>query len=454
MVEERKVGLLSEREDLEARFRNLSSQIGAEKRAGRDASLLIAECADITARLASLREDEELSRPPTGGTVVAKLHADVIQDGKRLADLRSDLEDLIAHSKTRSPFLTWEWLYPWWCHYGIGHRLRVVTARDGGGRLIAFAPLMVRRESRRRGFLRESVLRLIGTGDGPRADLLAFPARTGYERAGLSALWDRILDGSDEWDVARLEHVSPFEDGTVLVHTLLESAGRSVNLQSEPICRFGPLGASFEEFVASVPVATRRWKLRVGDRAFRAEHPTLEYVEVHEHAAVEAQIRELAALSVRRLRRQGRRSSWEDARSIECRLEIARRFQERGWLRLDTARVKGAAVAALMTFAYRGVWYLYQLSLDDEFSRFSPGHHLLAHRIRRSIEEGLTDLNLLGGDHEYKKEYAAGGASQLTVVIQGRRPASLMKAGVDLWLEALGRLRPALAAQRASENWR
>src|SRR5712692_8540819 len=80
-----------------------------------------------------------------------------IEDVEAFRRLRTEWNDLLAASDADCVFLTWEWLFTWWKHFGAGLRLAILAVRDRG-ELVGIAPLALRR---RLGF---PVLEFLGSG--------------------------------------------------------------------------------------------------------------------------------------------------------------------------------------------------------------------------------------------------------------------------------------------------
>jgi CelD/BcsL family acetyltransferase involved in cellulose biosynthesis len=66
------------------------------------------------------------------------LSLDEVRDENALQALQAEWTTLLAQSQEATPFQSWEWVYPWWCHYRQGS-LCVYTIREDG-RLVALLP--------------------------------------------------------------------------------------------------------------------------------------------------------------------------------------------------------------------------------------------------------------------------------------------------------------------------
>jgi len=103
-----------------------------------------------------------------------------IKDFEAFGSLRDAWNLLLQNNPVQDAFLTWEWLYTWWKHYGKPRELWLITAWIAE-ELVGIAPLML--EERRKYSLRLRVLCSLGTPD---IDVGGFIVREGDE-TGLQA---------------------------------------------------------------------------------------------------------------------------------------------------------------------------------------------------------------------------------------------------------------------------
>jgi CelD/BcsL family acetyltransferase involved in cellulose biosynthesis len=88
--------------------------------------------------------EQTQTRPTSSpaGAVTWSVQVRRADDG--LAGLGDDWDDLVARCAAATPFQSYAWLESWWRTYGTPGTLRLVLIRHGG-RLVAAAPLMLRR---------------------------------------------------------------------------------------------------------------------------------------------------------------------------------------------------------------------------------------------------------------------------------------------------------------------
>src|SRR3990170_7916708 len=69
-----------------------------------------------------------------------------INDTKRFFELKNEWNKVLEKSKDNNVFLTWEFLFTFWNHFGSGKKLRILVIEDKK-EIIAIAPLRQSRYS-------------------------------------------------------------------------------------------------------------------------------------------------------------------------------------------------------------------------------------------------------------------------------------------------------------------
>lgn len=86
---------------------------------------------------------------------------------------------------------------------------------------------------------------------------------------------------------------------------------------------------------------------------------------------------------------------------------VARAFDALGALRLSWLEVGSAPMAAVLSFADRDAWRVYNSAFDHEQRALAPGMVLMSESIRLAAAEGITTFDLLRGDEPYKYRFGA-----------------------------------------------
>lgn len=86
--------------------------------------------------------------------------------------------------------------------------------------------------------------------------------------------------------------------------------------------------------------------------------------------------------------------------------DVARRFAERGWLRLGVLTRDGVPLAAQLWFSAGRTVAIFKLVFDEQFADLSPGSVLTTHLMREVIDDdGARVIDFLSGDDGYKRQW-------------------------------------------------
>lgn len=107
-------------------------------------------------------------------------------------------------------------------------------------------------------------------------------------------------------------------------------------------------------------------------------------------------------------------SGWKgrNGTALRCQPEALRLYRSfalgaarRGWLRLSILECSGVPVAASLGCAFAGKGLRLKSAFDERHSDDSPGLVLLAEDLRRSVDEGLREYDLLGMPQGHKMRW-------------------------------------------------
>lgn len=337
-------------------------------------------------------------RPAPGGP----LHVDRVDDLAGFAGLCHEWNTLLGRSGERSPFLTWEWLYPWWKHLGQGADLYLLTVRDVSGRLVGLAPLFRSRIAQSFGARR---LQFLGTGKVA-SDYLNFVVEPVEGCGVLAALVDYLIAHREEWDVLSLTDVDGDAWTLSMVGTLFRTRGFDATFSLEPgfPCPYARLDGGWEAYLRA---RSSRLRHQIKQRgAILAERYGARFQTVDRAAELPRAIDSLITLHRARRAAVGGTTAFEDESVVAFLREATPLLQERGWLRLYGLVVGERPLAVLYGLAYRGTFYDYQKGLDVESSKWGAGTVLQGLSVQHACGEGMTEFDFLRGDESYKDRWA------------------------------------------------
>jgi len=317
-----------------------------------------------------------------------------IEDLTGFEKLREEWNELLQDSPSNCFFLTWEWLYTWWKHLSEDRKLFIITVRSGR-KLSAIAPLALRPP--RLTLSPFLLLEFLGTGSVG-SDYLDLIIRQGEEQETLRALAEYLFR---EKRMVQLTQVKKGSSSAEKFAAQLRQRGWSLLETKTEVCPFINLsGQSWESYLSSLGQAHRNNFKR------RLKNLTKQFDVQFDIADSEEQRREVIKrlIDLHNGRWQGRGGStaFHTSGLISFHEELSRLALERGWLRLYVLRLNGKPAASLYGFKYERVFYFYQSGFDSQYMKQSVGLVTMGLAIKRAIEEGLEEYDLLHGDEQYK----------------------------------------------------
>jgi len=266
--------------------------------------------------------------------------------------------------------------------------------------LAALAPLGVRLPSLFRPRL-FSVQEFLGSGNAG-SDYLDFIVRRGCEPEARQAFASYLAGERLMFDWTQLKRGGCFAAG---VASLLGEMGWRVSETRTNTCPFIRLaGKSWESYLATLGAEhrynfNRKWKRINRD-----------YVVQFEQVRTEEQCREsidlVVALHNMRWRERGGSNAFHTRGLVEFHRELSQIALKRGWLRLYVLRLDGKPAAGLYGFLYHRTFYFYQSGFDAVYDKYSVGLVTMGLVIKRAIEEGAEEFDLLHGDEPYKSHWS------------------------------------------------
>jgi CelD/BcsL family acetyltransferase involved in cellulose biosynthesis len=304
---------------------------------------------------------------------------------------------LLARTGRGNPFLTWAWLRSWWTHYSprlSGASLHILLLRSGR-RLVGAAPLYRQRVS---GYGAGSLPRLgfIGDASGD-SDYLDFVIEPGMEAAAIEAFLDHF-EASD----CRILQLRSVPDSSPNLAILRESAAQRSYLTAvaETACLSVPLPAEWDAYLRALQPRFRG-RLRSLLRRLPAEHEG-EFGVCTDPGELATELPRMFELHGKRWRRAGEPGVFSEPLRRAFYHDMARRFLDRGRLRLYRLRLKDRAVAYEFCLEHEGRVYWLQHAADPACAPLSVGTAVKAHAIRGSIERGAAAYDLLAGAENHQ----------------------------------------------------
>ncbi len=303
-------------------------------------------------------------------------------------------------------FLTWEWLYTWARHYVGENRLRVLLAHGPGGQVVGIAPMYLRRALLYRVLgLRE--MRFLGTEEVCSA-YLDFIVSEKHKAGFLQAIYRYLHGGTDEgWDILTLQEVPAQSTTLDIWDRLVQEAGKVIETEGLTVCPVIDIRTGLDGFLEGIG-GDGRYNLQRKRRRL-AQAGTVSYSRVASLEDVPEAMEAFICLHQMRWERKAADGAFRSRRFTAFHREIAQRFIEKGWLRLDFLLLDGERIAGVYGYKYHGRYSYYLPGLNPGVEpHASPGILLLSHCVEEAVRDGCAEVDLLRGWADYKLAWATG----------------------------------------------
>jgi CelD/BcsL family acetyltransferase involved in cellulose biosynthesis len=344
----------------------------------------------------------------SAGSAVKTLACRVLSDFNDA--LRPLWLELLQRSERNELTQTPDWLLTWWQVFGNlqGRQLRLGCFYDGD-RLVGLAPLL-RRRHWYRGWLPFRRLELLASGepdaDGIYSNHIGILAGRGQEAAVAHRLVEAIHAGVfGSWD----EVVLPMMSADTAMPEQLVEAFRSAGYAAESTVMAGapyiPLPATWDDYLRGLSWSGRRNIQRALKAFDNWSKGTTELECIAAASDVDKGTRMLMDLHHDRWSSADQAGVFRSPLFLDFHARMMRTLAERGSLELLFLKAFGQPVAALYTMVWDNKVYAYQTGRrTDVPENLRPGTVQFALAIRRAIEHGRREFDLLADEAFYKSQ--------------------------------------------------
>ncbi|MDD1770605.1 MAG: GNAT family N-acetyltransferase [Methanomassiliicoccales archaeon] len=309
---------------------------------------------------------------------------------------------VLASCGEDSVFLTPEWLAAWWKHFGEGRTVRILRAVEDG-RAVGFGCLMV---SELGSLVKLKKLEFLASGPSDRLGMVAENGREDVTKALVEAVRQDI-----KWDVAELNDMK--EGGPTATQVLAAFEGAEISTEKVP---YVPISGDFKSYLAALSQNMRHNMTRTMRRNF--DDLSCSFVRHVAPEEIRTGMEDLFKLHGLRWASKGEDSAFTD-RAIAFVKEAAAALSKRGVPVVHALVTKDGPTAMSLGFEYNGRYLYYLSGLDPRFSKYGPGRCLLSKIIEEAHTRGLTEVDLLRGEEQYK--YQLGAVDRLNVSAKSTR---------------------------------
>jgi CelD/BcsL family acetyltransferase involved in cellulose biosynthesis len=348
---------------------------------------------------------------------VAQLSIEEITDVQSFSSLKEEWNVLLQKSADNNVFLTWEWLFTWWRHYGEGKQLMILLIKEGD-KIIGIAPFM-RVEYKRLGISVNVLENLCST----ECDYSGIILIENYQEciAFLLSYLKKLI--KEDKLVIRICHVP---DDAIFVNTLLKQRPPNyesifINTQPDGSCPYIELPATWDEYYRHLHKNGRK-KAKKIKREIKTiqENHKVEFKKYTQGDDIQDQLQILSTLHQKRWQERNISSKFTLPKVREFHLDVSKAFIEKNWMDLSFFYVDGTAISAGWGFNYCNQFYYMTSAFDPDYKHHNPGHIHTLTLIDEAIKNGLNRFDFLKGEEFFKTYWAHNQNNNIKIVMSSK----------------------------------
>ena len=343
-----------------------------------------------------------------------------VTDASEFESLREVWDELLEKSPDRNIYLTWEWLFTWWKHYGAGKQLNILLIQDDN-QTIGIVPLM--RSRYKKGLLDFNLLENIGTPTSDYGGIIL----TQKESEAMLALIGYLKKEMASCDlILRMSQIREDSQFISLLRQLYPTFSNSLICDEREIASpYVLLPATWNEYFGSFSSKTRN-TLRRKWRSLEKEHD-IQFKKCNLDDNIADSVHAFSELHQKGWQSRNIKGVFADTKAEEFFLDIASIFSKKGWLNLSFLLVDGDLASAVYGFECDQKFYYTIPAFNPGYSKYSPGNLHIMRLVEYSIGKGLKEFDFLRGDEAYKLRWHTVSRNNIQIVIMERKPLSNLR---------------------------
>jgi CelD/BcsL family acetyltransferase involved in cellulose biosynthesis len=294
-------------------------------------------------------------------------------------------------------FLTWEWLFTWWEHFGKGRKPLVLFVEDGD-EILAIAPLMLS-EYKLPGFGTVKKVEFIGTRHSDYGNFIILRRATEC----LKLIIDHLLDTITDWDWIELKEVPETNENAAYLKTLFSNSPKGLELKKRVcnVCPYISLPNSFDLLMRGLSKNMRQNIRKYSKKVGKQYHLELNKYDEAGFSVKTAMDLFIKLHEMRWVSKDLPGVFREDTlRAFH--MNVAECLAKEGWLGLYFLMADGEPVSAQYTYEYGQKMYYYLAGFDPNCSDYSIGNLTTFALLEKCMEKGFREYDMMRGNESYK----------------------------------------------------
>jgi CelD/BcsL family acetyltransferase involved in cellulose biosynthesis len=368
---------------------------------------------DLVSEFGGMKTAISFTEKYTGSLVIEE-----INDIEKFRDLKEAWNDLLQKGSDNNIFLTWEWLFIWWQHFGGENKLRIVIIKEAG-KIIGIAPLMQKKY--RKGFLSVDVLENLCSEECDYSGIIL--AEKSHEVLTLLGKYvAKVI--KDENLIVRMYHIPENSTFLTLLREQYPLFSKSLYLEEKPssFCSYISLPATWDEYFNTLSPTGRR-NIRRATRHLQKDH-VVTFTKYSNGDELQERLDLLFQFHLKK---------WKDSKfnQSEARnfyLDVSKTFIQNNWLEFSFLNIDGKPASLIWAFIYDNTFWGVTNVFDLNYSNYSLGQLHLMNSVENTIQYGLKKYDFLKGDEAYKFHWTDSKTDNFKITITEKSPRGKYRA--------------------------
>lgn len=351
-----------------------------------------------------------------------KLTIEKINQIEGFLKIKDDWSRLLEISPQKSIFLTWDWLNIWWCHFSTRKKFHILIARDAD-KIVGIAPLMI--VTVKRLGLKFKMLRSLGSPD---IDITGFITE-GENKEIVNALINAIKETSEDWDIFELGEFSndifdPFQ---------IDNHFSKISFLSRIMIKnhiFIPTSGNWDIYYKSLPKHLRR-SLKRKERMLQEEDKIVEFQRFNRGSVRKEHFNTIFSIGEKAIFSELYGS--DELKNFYMAMERSEMVQKE--IDISFLLINKIPVAFEYGFLYNNIYEAWRGSYSADYRDYSPGNLLFLNLLKENFKSGIFGVDLLRGEHDYKKRWRGSNRIYTLLWIVPRK--NILACAFYIWLPAL-----------------
>jgi len=348
---------------------------------------------------------------------VAQLSIEEITDIETFSSLRERWDTLLQKSGDNNVFLTWEWLFMWWRHFGEDKQLRILLIKERDD-VIGIVPLM--QWQYKKGPFHVNVLENICAQECDYSGVILTEKQDECAVVLLDYLGKLV---KEENLVIRVSHIPDNADFLITLRNQYPSFSGSLSINERLIssCPYIDLPATWDEYYDNLHKNGRKKAKRI-KREMQAmqENNELQFKKHTQGDNIQDQLQILFRLHQKRWKERNISSKFSIPEVREFYEDVSEAFIENNWMDLSFLYIDGNVVSAGWGFRYFNQFYYMTSTFDPEHSNHNLGHIHTLQLIEEAIDNGLSRFDFLKGDEFFKTYWAHSKNNNVQIMVSSK----------------------------------